>query len=801
MINRDALAVRLRDRIGDRLPVHLLASALLVLVLWLNLLLWPISWLGYTFDLPSSTLIAVEPGSAADVAGLQPGDRLLAIRGWPMAEIVVHPNLLEVIYPLERPIPMVIERDGVVQAYNLMRQPPDLAFQSEKLSNLVLALLCWLTGYLLGFVRHADAPYLPIVGLFWLVLGGVLGSYVFAAMLSLPLRTFLLWFMLSGLLPLGVAIHAWFPFRNGSAGRFERTHRWFIIGTIGFNLLLAGAVLGRQPSLVQLGDTLGLVVPVAVLGAVLAAAVLLIRDYPRITVAHTRRQIRVLALAFVGVAAAWTVAFLVPLIIGRPALLTNQHLNLIAGAIPLAYLLVSRTPDLDRADRIVRQVTGHLLTLVVLAALPALATVIFALEGAVALLWIAVAVVALYRPVHRLILRLTRLGDPNGARYAPLAAATTRLASSLDDEVLVQVCRNALQQTFAPAGLALYLRDDTATPHLHLRLQEEWPSLPAYVPQGRLTTFLANRRAILESRVVHPVLAQEAWSDAEEHLVQQPGIVLWCPLVDAQAGLLGLLLLGGARTSIPTGTRIGANCNASSTPPRWPSPTALPTTTWANLASRYAGCWNRCRRPRSTTAQTIARELHDEVININLRLNIEAVQRLLAAPPADPGELHRELALILEGERTTIEALRLVCADLDPLGYNDPYGFAVALRLLVERMEPLWNVPITLQVQGQPLAIPSATQRQVIRVAREALANALKHAKASQITVTLRFPHELDDPIVLSVRDDGRTGQPIVPKPGHWGLRYMQEGVQTIGGRLAIETGADGTEVRVAFVG
>jgi signal transduction histidine kinase len=204
---------------------------------------------------------------------------------------------------------------------------------------------------------------------------------------------------------------------------------------------------------------------------------------------------------------------------------------------------------------------------------------------------------------------------------------------------------------------------------------------------------------------------------------------------------------------------------------------------------------------QSTTAQTIARELHDEVININLRLNIEAVQRLLATPPADPGELHRELALILEGERTTIEALRLVCNDLDPLGYNDPYGFAVALRLLVERMEPLWNVPITLQVQGQPLAIPSSTQRQVIRVAREALANALKHAKASRITVTLCFPHELDDPIVLSVRDDGRTGQPIVPKPGHWGLRYMQEGVQTIGGRLAIETGADGTEVRVTFVG
>jgi signal transduction histidine kinase len=799
IMNRFAL--RLRHGLSDHLAIRLIALIILVNILWLNLLLWPISWLGHTFDPLSGRLIAIAPGSAVDHAGLQVGDRIVQIYGLPLSEVLSHPNLLEIIGPRDAPIPIVVERDGMIETYNVVRQPPTVPFQLMKVSNLVLALLCWLTGYLLGIVRHAEAPRLAIVGLFWLLFGGVLGSYTFAASLSVHLRIALLWFILSGLLPLSVAIHAWFPIRNGSMRRFERAYRWFVASTIGLNLLLIGLVFLVRPSLVHLSAALGFVVPWAVLVAIVMATMLLLRDYGQITIAHVRRQIRVILLAFVGVGSIWALAFLIPLIIDQPALLADQMLNVIAVAIPLAYVLIETIPDLYRVDRLIGRITGHLLVMLVVAAMLAIATTVFALEGTVGLLWIALAAVMLYSPIHRLVLWLPRLGNQNGVTYAPLVSAMNRLAASLDDGTLTQVCHTAMKQTFAPHGFALYLCDEDVAPsRLHLRVQHGLVHLPTYVPQGVVHRLLISQRVICENRSIYAAVVGEQLKQAEEAIIQQPGIVLWCPIVDAQETLLGVLLLGRRDNGDPYRSRDRQEIQ------RFIDATAL---AFANSSAYRAqlhaqetirSLYRQVQVTQEATASTIARELHDELINVNMRLNITAIQRLMAVIPAEETALHNELQLILEAERMTVDTLRLVCRRLEPVQYDDLYGFGNVLRLLVERYEPLWNVPIALEVRGDPVALSAENQREAARIAREALTNALKHAEASQIQVMLSFPEAPAQPVVLSICDNGRTGQAIAPKVGHSGLWNMQQSARSIDGHLTFDTSPDGTIVRLSFV-
>ena len=83
-------------------------------------------------------------------------------------------------------------------------------------------------------------------------------------------------------------------------------------------------------------------------------------------------------------------------------------------------------------------------------------------------------------------------------------------------------------------------------------------------------------------------------------------------------------------------------------------------------------------------------------------------------------------------------------------------------------------------------------------VAQEAVANAGRHAGASSVVVALHG--DGNGGVRLSVSDDGRGFDADEPpfttdEPGHIGLATMRERTELAGGRLAIETGPDGTTV------
>jgi signal transduction histidine kinase len=93
---------------------------------------------------------------------------------------------------------------------------------------------------------------------------------------------------------------------------------------------------------------------------------------------------------------------------------------------------------------------------------------------------------------------------------------------------------------------------------------------------------------------------------------------------------------------------------------------------------------------------------------------------------------------------------------------------------------------ISFHVSGTPARLPGSVEMNLLRIAQEAVANAIKHARAQKIAVHLQYHPKR---IHLSVSDDGRGFAPSHnPQAGHFGLLDMRERAQSMGSRLIVET-------------
>ena len=98
------------------------------------------------------------------------------------------------------------------------------------------------------------------------------------------------------------------------------------------------------------------------------------------------------------------------------------------------------------------------------------------------------------------------------------------------------------------------------------------------------------------------------------------------------------------------------------------------------------------------------------------------------------------------------------------------------------------QVQIAFELQGEDVPCPSHIAAQVIRLAREAITNALKHGKPERVTVILATP---PGEWVLTVTDDGSGFDPQAaagPDTGHFGLVGMEERVQRLGGSIEVRS-------------
>jgi signal transduction histidine kinase len=267
-------------------------------------------------------------------------------------------------------------------------------------------------------------------------------------------------------------------------------------------------------------------------------------------------------------------------------------------------------------------------------------------------------------------------------------------------------------------------------------------------------------------------------------------------LRQAQGGLLGFVLLGADRSLDPYRTEdlheIERLLDAAAL--AFTNSTAYQQQCEAEQTIREL--YHEVQRVQDETTAMLARELHDEIINISVRLNIQSL-RMLRDRTADAA-LRAELESLLESEQNVAETLRVICERIHPSGLDDPMGLPSLLRQQAERAETIWPGECRLQVLGEQVLVAAQQQREAVRIVREALTNAVKHADATTILVTLRYPERGGDAITITVEDDGRSGTQAQAKAGHRGIYGMYESARVAYGQLTFrrrETGG----MRVVF--
>lgn len=180
----------------------------------------------------------------------------------------------------------------------------------------------------------------------------------------------------------------------------------------------------------------------------------------------------------------------------------------------------------------------------------------------------------------------------------------------------------------------------------------------------------------------------------------------------------------------------------------------------------------------------IARELHDSLAQnfAGLSLQLEAVAADL---PPDAAEPHASLDVASRMVRhCQTEAHRAVWDLRSPVGESAPLK-----QMLEQALAPLLQAGkphIEVEVDPQDAGLRPQMQRDVVRIAEEAVTNAVKHAAAARVSVTCRIRAE---DVWLDVHDDGQGFEydEDAPAPvGRFGLLGMRERAARISGRLEI---------------
>jgi signal transduction histidine kinase len=175
-------------------------------------------------------------------------------------------------------------------------------------------------------------------------------------------------------------------------------------------------------------------------------------------------------------------------------------------------------------------------------------------------------------------------------------------------------------------------------------------------------------------------------------------------------------------------------------------------------------------------------------------LHTRTAQKTLTNEGGSPsGPVGRSLDAIAGLTKSVQGEIRSLVFEL----HRDPVhdGLVAALSRHASGLGASDGLTIDVRGPGRPLALSHHAETQLFAIAREALANVVRHAGASatQIRVEARQEH-----VLVQITDNGRGFDPADGHPGHFGLDSMRSRAAEIGGRLTIasEPGS-GTVVRV----
>jgi signal transduction histidine kinase len=178
----------------------------------------------------------------------------------------------------------------------------------------------------------------------------------------------------------------------------------------------------------------------------------------------------------------------------------------------------------------------------------------------------------------------------------------------------------------------------------------------------------------------------------------------------------------------------------------------------------------------------LANEIHDSLEQgfTGLTLQLETTANFAACPPEVKNGLTVALSMVAFSRSEVRHAVQNLHS---PILDNADLG--TALRQIVAQIAPSPSYA-TITTEGSPRPLGSTIEHHLLRIAQEAVTNAVKHASASHLHVVLAFQKSA---VRLTIRDDGLGFDPATVLNGnfgHFGLPSFRGRASKIGGTVEI---------------
>jgi signal transduction histidine kinase len=128
----------------------------------------------------------------------------------------------------------------------------------------------------------------------------------------------------------------------------------------------------------------------------------------------------------------------------------------------------------------------------------------------------------------------------------------------------------------------------------------------------------------------------------------------------------------------------------------------------------------------------------------------------------------------------------------------EDHGLAAALETYAERSASRGSLNLVIDLPETPIPLSSDVRVALFRAAQEAISNVLKHAEATQVEISLQRENGR---LSLKIEDNGQgfeSSAAYQKETPSWGLKIMRERIESIGGKVEIES-EPGEGTRVTF--
>ncbi len=189
----------------------------------------------------------------------------------------------------------------------------------------------------------------------------------------------------------------------------------------------------------------------------------------------------------------------------------------------------------------------------------------------------------------------------------------------------------------------------------------------------------------------------------------------------------------------------------------------------------------------------MARDIHDTLAQSFTGI-IMQMEALKTAPDLDSETMRTALNQIGDLARLGLSEARRSVQALRP-AILETANFPQALRNLLRQVTAGTAIQTALHIEGTPDRLTAAIEENLLRIAQEALTNAMRHGQAQKITLFLLFEPEH---IYLQISDNGHGFVPHSSLVAGFGIIGMQERTHNLGGRFyLVSQPGQGTEITV----